>query len=377
MLHQLDSDLDFFRETTARFLDEFASVQELRRLRDDPAGFEPDYWRRGAELGWTSLMVSDEHGGGSISGDRFVDLAVLAHEFGAHAAPGPLVSANVAASALDRHGSHPELLAQILRGDAIVTWAHSEGAPHDRPGSEALDIGVDGDELVLNGTKRPVESAHEASHVIVTGRTPQGPTQVLVAMDHPGVSLQRMDGVDLTRRYSVVTLDDVRVSSAGVIGEIGGAADDIEQQLQLAIVLLNAESVGAMQTAFDMTVEWALDRYSFGRPLASYQAIKHRFADMAAWLEASHALSDEATAAVSAGAPDAGEIVSAAKAFIGDYGGELMQECVQFHGGIGLTFEHDLHLTFRRHTTNRALFGTPADHRHRVGEIVIERESSA
>lgn len=377
MLHRLDTDLEFFRETSARFLDEFATPQELRRLRDDPAGFDPDYWRRGADLGWTSLMVDERHGGGSISGDRHVDLAVLAHEFGARAAPGPLVSTNVAAATLSHHDAHTDILGQLLSGDTVATWAIAEGPPHDRPGDEALEISLDGDELVLDGTKRPVESAHEASHMVVTGRTGSGLTQVLVATDHPGVTMTRMSGVDLTRRFSQVSFSDVRVPVGALIGEMGGAAADVARQRRLALVMLNSESVGAMQTAFDMTLEWAVDRYSFGRPLASYQAIKHRFADMSTWLEASHALADEATAAVAADAPDADALLSAAKAFIGDYGSELLQECVQLHGGIGLTFEHDLHLTLRRHTTNRGLLGTPADHRRLVARSVAEQERSA
>jgi alkylation response protein AidB-like acyl-CoA dehydrogenase len=131
-----------------------------------------------------------------------------------------------------------------------------------------------------------------------------------------------------------------------------------------------AESVGALQVAFDMTVEWAFDRYSFGRPLASYQELKHRFADMKVWLEASHAISDGAAAAVQSRAPEARELVSAAKAYIGHYGAELVQDCVQMHGGIGVTFEHDLHLYLRRVTVNRALYGTPAEHRQRLANLV-------
>ena len=138
----------------------------------------------------------------------------------------------------------------------------------------------------------------------------------------------------------------------------------------MALVLCAAESVGAMQRAFDMTVEWAFDRYSFGRPLASYQALKHRFADMKAWLEGSHAIADAAATAVGAGAPDAEEQARAAKAFIGEYGSELMQECVQLHGGLGVTFEHDVHLFLRRHTLDRALFGTPAEHRRAIADIL-------
>ena len=118
-----------------------------------------------------------------------------------------------------------------------------------------------------------------------------------------------------------------------------------------------------------MTVEWAFDRYSFGRPLASYQALKHRFADMKSWLEASHAIADAAASATDSGDPDAAELASAAMAFIADYGSELLQECVQMHGGIGLTFEHDLHLFLRRHTLDRGLHGTSAQHRQRLASL--------
>jgi len=158
-----------------------------------------------------------------------------------------------------------------------------------------------------------------------------------------------------------------------VLGEIGRAGEAIERQLQVALTLANAEAVGAMQAAFEMTVEWALDRYSFGRPLASFQALKHRFADMKSWLEAGHAISAAATRAVAEGSEEAAELVSVAKAFIGHYSAELVQDCVQLHGGIGVTFDHDLHLYLRRVTLNRALYGTPAEHRQRIAAIVERR----
>ena len=134
--------------------------------------------------------------------------------------------------------------------------------------------------------------------------------------------------------------------------------------------MLDAESVGAMQAGFDMTVEWAFDRYTFGRPLASYQALKHRFADMLSWLEASHAISEASCAAAEARRDEAAELLSAAKAYIGQYGAELLQDCVQMHGGIGVTFEHDLHLFLRRFTVDRPLAGTPAEHRQRIAALV-------
>jgi alkylation response protein AidB-like acyl-CoA dehydrogenase len=379
MLLELDSDQAFFQETTARFLDVHVPVGEVRRLRDDLAGFDRTYWRRGAELGWTSLLVSEAHGGGSISGEGLVDLTLVAHEFGRHAAPGPFVPTNVVAGALSdaADDAHTQLIAELLAGTSIATWCLGEGRPNDRLGQVAFEIRVDGDEVVLDGVKRPVESADEASHMLVTGRTGDGLTQVLVPADLPGISIRPMRTVDLTRRFSVVTFDGVRVPASAVVGEAEAADEDVERQLQHALVLLNAEAVGAMQAAFDMTVAWAFDRYSFGRPLASYQALKHRFADMKVWLEASHAISDETAAAVAAGASDASELVSIAKAFIGDFGAELMQDCVQLHGGIGVTFEHDLHLFLRRLTVNRALYGTPAEHRQRVTDLVERRETAA
>ncbi len=126
-----------------------------------------------------------------------------------------------------------------------------------------------------------------------------------------------------------------------------------------------------------MTVAWAFDRFSFGRPLASYQAIKHRFADLKAWLEASHAITDAAAAAVDAGADDAAELASIAKAYVGDYGAEVLQDCVQLHGGIGVTFEHDLHFHLRRLTVDRALHGTPAEHRERIAALLERRTEAA
>ena len=379
MLLRMDSDQELFRETTAKLLNEHVPVGELRRLRDDPVGFDDEYWRRGADLGWTSLLVSDAHGGGSISGQGLVDLSLVAYEFGRHAAPGPLAVSNVVAATLSDHGDpkNEPVLHQLMSGESIATWCFGEPQPNDQLASVSLDVRVDGDDVVLNGVKRPVESGQRADYLLVTGRTGEGHTQVLVPAGTAGVSVTALHTVDLTRRFSIVSFDDVRLPASAVIGEVGGAIGQVKWQVDIALAILCAESVGAMQAAFDMTVEWAFDRHSFGRPLASYQALKHRFADMKTWLEASHAISDAATIAAATRSPDAEELLSAAKAFIGDYGTELMQDCVQLHGGIGLTFEHDLHLYFRRQTVNRALYGTPAEHRQRLADATDRDKGAA
>jgi alkylation response protein AidB-like acyl-CoA dehydrogenase len=155
-----------------------------------------------------------------------------------------------------------------------------------------------------------------------------------------------------------------------VVGEVGGAAAEIERLLQFALIMQCAEMVGAIDQVFTFTLEYSFDRFSFGRALASYQALKHRFADMKLWLEASHATSGAAARAVQAGADNAAELVSVAKSYIGDHGPALLQDCVQMHGGIGVTWDHDLHLYIRRVTQDRVLFGAPSDHRERIATLI-------
>lgn len=376
MLLNPESDQEFLRETTERFLADRCPPATLRARRDDPAGFDPDVWRQGVELGWTALLVREEDGGGSVSGRGLVDLSLIAHEFGAAAAPGPFHPASLCTGAVSAAGGHGDLVADLLTGDAQASHAFTEGPGHDPTQGFATSITVDGGELVVSGEKRPVEAATTATHFIVAGCTDHGLTQVLVPADAPGVSIDPLTAVDLTRRFARVRFDDVRVDASAALGDPEAAGPAIERQLATAQAIAAAESVGAMQTAFAMTLEWTFDRYSFGRPLASYQALKHRCAEMAMWLEASHAITDQAIAEVQDGLPGASRTASAAKAYVDHYGSELMHDCVQLHGGIGVTFEHDLHLTLRRHTVNRALYGTAAQHRRRLGRLLAEGDAA-
>jgi alkylation response protein AidB-like acyl-CoA dehydrogenase len=267
-------------------------------------------------------------------------------------------------------------LAGLVSGEAIAAWCAPEfGAPGSWQTGVEVENGGDG--LVVRGVVRPVEHAGQADHFLVTAHDGAGVTQVLVPASSDGVSVAAMHTVDLTRRFGAVTFDGVRVGADAVVGARGEASVDVARQMRYALSLLNAEAVGCMQSAFDMTVEWGFDRYTFGRPLASYQALKHRYADMMSWLEAGHAISDAACEAVQEQASNADELTSAAKAFIGQYGTELIQDCVQLHGGIGVTFEHDLHLFLRRMTVNRSTAGSPAQHLQRIAALLASREGVA
>jgi alkylation response protein AidB-like acyl-CoA dehydrogenase len=372
-MFERNADQELFEETTRRFIASHCPLTKLRDLAGTKSGFEPAYWRQGAELGWTSLVVPEEAGGGSVSGSGVLDLVLVAYEFGLHAAPGPLGPTNVVAAALGRWGSDAQRsgpLAGLLSGEAIAAWAWAEPPPHDRMGEITLTAQKDGDGFVLSGSKAPVEAGVEADHLLVTTRDESGLSQFLVAADTPGVTVIPLQGLDMTRRFARVDFDQARVPASTLVGNAQEATDGVEWLIDLAIVIQMAETVGAMQWAFDTTLEWALNRYSFGRPLASYQEIKHRFADLKMWLEASYGITSEAARAVADDRSNRAELVSAGKFYVGRHGPELMQDCVQLHGGIGVTFDHDLHLFLRRVTTNVPTFGSPGEHAARLADIL-------
>jgi alkylation response protein AidB-like acyl-CoA dehydrogenase len=383
MWHVLSSDQELLRDTTARFLNDRVPLSALRGDRDNPAGFDAGYWTSGAELGWTSLLVREEDGAGSLSGRGAADLALIAYEFGRHAAPGPLVDCNVVAAALSGHAASGQpgdlqrgVLGQLIAG-ATIAASCLGSAPWQHAREAGITIRRDGGDVVVDGSVRPVDSAGQAGFLLVTGRGEQGATQVLVPANAPGIEIRPLKTMDVTRRFASVSFDDVRAPASAAVGELGRADQQLSRQIQHAAVILSAESVGAMDAAFEMTVDWAFNRYTFGRALASYQALKHRFADMKSWLEASHAVSDAAADAVADRTELAAETASAAKAYIGEQGPELAQECVQLHGGIGVTYEHDLHFFLRRITLNRLLYGTPAEHRRLLAAIQIAQEKAA
>ncbi|MHB1711851.1 MAG: acyl-CoA dehydrogenase family protein [Acidimicrobiales bacterium] len=370
---QLTDDQQLFRQTTRRFLESTCPVGTVRELADsEPAGFDAKWWGRGAELGWTSMLVSEDDGGGSVSGHGLVDLVLVAEEMGRLVSPGPLVPTNVVAGAVGRSGTpaqRHQWLPGLLSGDAIGAWC--VGAPLAGIGTAGTEIeaipapgGSDG--FVLDGTTGPVEAGGQADLLVVTARSGRGVTQFVVPSDTPGLTVTEAHSLDLVRRFGQVRLDRVVVTRDAVLGIGDQGGPDAEHQLQVAVVLQCAEMVGAIDRAFELTVQYGSDRYSFGRPLVSYQALKHRFADMKLWLEAAHATAGAAARAVAAGSQSAAELVSVAKSYIGDRAPSILQDCVQLHGGIGVTWDHDLHLYLRRVVVDRSQFGTPADHRERV-----------
>ena len=363
-----------FTSTTQAFLQKEAPLRRVRELHAAGVSFDPAWWRRAAELGWTALLVPEDLGGGSISGSGVEDLAMVAEQLGKTVAPGPLYPVSVVLAALvesaDRQ-AHTAIIESLMSGETVASWAVSEPGRGWAPLDPSVTATRTDTGFRIDGTKDRVEAGAQSAVLLVVARC--GPDaseirQFLVPTDAPGVRLESQQSVDLVKQYARVHFDGVVVEPSAVVGSAAETASLIDRQSQLAQVLQCAEVVGILQTVFDFTVQWALDRHTFGRPLASYQALKHGFADMKLWLEACRATTAAAVADVAARSPGAGLSASIAKSYVGEMAGRVVQACVQMHGGIGVTWEHDLHLYLRRVTLYRSMFGTPEEHNLRVYE---------
>ena len=368
----LSEEQALFQETVRRFVETETPVSRVREIGENPDGFDHDWWRQAAELGWTSLLVPEDLGGGSISGDGVADLAIVAEEVGRGVAPGPLLPVNVVAASVARSCStdqQTEILPGLLDGRLIGAWCYHEPSGGWWPEDVGLEAELVDGGFRLEGTKQAVEGAVQAHYLLVTARVDGALTQFLVPADSEGIRIVPQQSLDLVRRFGEVHFDGVDVGPDCLLGQVGGAIDDVRYQFHIALLLQAAEMAGASGRVFEFTLEYSFDRFSFGRPLASYQALKHRFADMKLWLETGYATTDQAAIGVSRG-DDAARLASVAKSYVGDRSVEIIQDCVQMHGGIGVTWEHDIHLYLRRAAVDRELFGSPEDHLGYLGSIV-------
>ncbi|EHI13501.1 acyl-CoA dehydrogenase family protein [Mycolicibacterium thermoresistibile] len=368
-----------FASTAQSFLEKEASLTRVRELHDDGVSFDADWWRRAAELGWASLLVPEELGGGSVSGGPaggVADLALIAEQAGRSVAPGPLHPVStVLAGLAEAPDRHTDAIEALMSGEAVASWAiYAPGRSFDplNPGVTATptDSG-----FRLDGVSDRVEAGDRCDLLLVTAHCDGAVRQFLVPTDTTGVTLTPQQSIDLVKRYAAVTFDGVTVDAAAAVGTAEQTPAVIARQTRIAQILQCAELVGVLDTVIGFTIQWAFDRYSFGRPLASYQALKHRYADLKIKLEACRATAAAAVKAVGTRSADADFAVSVAKSYIGENAPAMIQDCVQLHGGIGVTWEHDLHLFLRRAMLYRSMFGTPEEHNVRVYTLTKEAGS--
>jgi len=363
-----DDDQQLLRESVRRFLDERYPLSVTREALEADAVLDRELWRRGAELGWTAMLIPEQHEGGSITSQPLVDLVVLAEELGRTLNPGPLVSTNVVADAIARFGLDEQRstwLPRIARGEVIATWSLSaEGTPDlEAPGVDAV---VSGGGVTLNGTARYVHEAVGAELVLATVRLDGKAACVLVPLPHDGVRVRRHTGLDLTRRFGEITFTGATVPADSVLG----GAEVLERAISVATVIKSAEATGAAEILFERTVDYLRDRVQFGRTIGSYQAIKHRLADLLIEVEAMRTATYYAALAVDEGFEDAAEAVATAGSYVPEAFAHLTGESLQLHGGIGFTWEHDVHLFVRRSKSDEPLYGEPAWHRENLFEML-------
>ncbi|KAA8969542.1 acyl-CoA dehydrogenase family protein [Mycobacterium sp.] len=358
-----------FTTTTEAFLQKEVPLSRVRELHAAGVSFDPSWWRRAAELGWTALLVPEELGGGAVSGNGVADLALVAEQLGKTVAPGPLYPVSTVLAGLvdcSEPTVHADTIAGLISGDIVASWAVYEPGRGWQPHEPSVTATATASGYRIDGVKDRVEAGAQSQVLSVVARCDDGLRQFLVPTDATGVRITAQRSIDLVKHYARVEFDGVAVAASAAVGSAAEAAALIDRQSHIAQVLQCAEVVGILQTVFDFTVQWALDRHTFGRPLASYQALKHRFADMKMWLEACRATTAAAVADIAARSPDAGLSASIAKSYVGEMAGQIVQGCVQMHGGLGVTWEHDLHVYLRRVVLYRSMFGTPEEHNLRV-----------
>jgi len=372
----LSENQSILQQATRRFVEAEHPVLATRKLADAGEAIAASAWQSCAAQGWIALFVPGAHGGMAEEAEGVIDAAIIAEELGRQVFAGPFASNAVAAFTIAQAGTDKQCAAHLpglVSGETQAAWCFAgTGA---QGGLEPGELTFSGNQI--NGAAGFVENGASADLLLVSARDGQGLSQCLVPTDHPSVTIEPLRSLDLGRGYATVRFENVAVDAGAQLGAAGNAGTLFERQLQLALVLQCAETIGLIDRAFEFTLEWVRERRAFGRPIGSFQALKHRLADHTAELEAAKAAVAYAAKAVQNQSSDAAIAVSIAKSQCGKQGVEIIRDCVQMHGGIGLTWEHDLHFYLRRAVANQSLLGTPAMHHERIAVLAgIEGETA-
>ena len=357
------------RAAVRRFLAEKSPETEVRRLMDTTEGYDPAVWSQMADqLGLQSLTIPEEFGG---SGFTYVELLVVLEEMGAALLCAPFFSSvALAANALLTSGddeSKKAYLPGIALGETIATLAITEDNGRWDFGGIELTAAKKGDGWTLNGHKMYVIDGHTANLMVVVARTPAGVTLFAVQDDAPGLTRTPLPTMDQTRKQARLEFSD---TPAVLIGTDGGAEVGLSKTLDLAAVALAAEQVGGAQHVLDASVEYAKTRIQFGRPIGSFQAIKHKCADMLLEVESAKSAAYYAAWAAAEDSDELPVVASLAKSYCSEAYFHAAAENIQIHGGIGFTWEHPAHLYFKRAKSSELLLGDPSYHRELLAQRI-------
>ncbi len=364
------------KQTARSYLDEKSPVSRMRALRDaeDPVGFSRELWKEMAEMGWPGIPFPEEFGG---AGMAHGELAVVMEECGRVLAPEPFLSTVLLGGGALLAGGNDalkkEILPDLCSGDRLLALAFQE---HGRFSPYAVSTKAEktADGIRLDGCKQFVLDAHVADQLVVVARSAgaarerEGLTLAVVDAGTPGVSVRRNAMVD-GRNAADVTLEGVVVSPDRILGGLGAGADVLDGVFDRATICLSAEMLGTFAEAFERTLAYLKAREQFGVKIGTFQALRHRAADMFCELELARSVVREALAALDADRADVPQMASAAKARCSDVGSLITSEALQMHGGIGMTDEEEIGLFFKRTKAAESTLGDALHHRDRYASL--------
>lgn len=368
---------ELLRNTARKFFENECPSTFVRERMAEPDGVTDEFWMKLAEQGWVGLIYPEDVGGTALG---FVDLTVLMEEMGRASMPGPFFSTVLLGGlAVHEAGSaaqKKEWLAKVSAGQAKLALAWTE--PNARWDAAGVTVAAreSGGGFTISGTKLFVLDAHLADAIVVVARTREsgkpedGISLFLVPKNAAGLDVKLLPTMDQTRKQCEVTLKDVRVPSDALLGPKNAGWAPLQRVIDRATVALCAEMCGGAQRVLDMTTEYAKIRVAFGKPIGAYQGVKHKAADMLVELENGKSLTYYAAWAVDENSPEAPLAVSMAKAYVSDAFRRISGAGIQLHGGIGFTWEHDLHLYFKRAKNSEFTFGDATYHRERVAQLI-------
>ena len=374
----MDFGLSEDQELLSRSAAEFLAAECPPTLVREAAGSEDGYpralYRKMAELGWLGLVVPESYGGAGLS---TLDLSLLCEQLGRAVVPGPFFSSAVLATLAILHGGSAaqkrRWLPKLASGETIGALALLEESDRiDAPGV-AMKARARGGGWLLSGTKLFVTDAHVADLLVVAARTAgrdeDGVTLFLVPRDTPGVKVLPLPSIDVTRRPMEVRFESVELPKDAVLGAAGKGWKALARVLDGAAVALAGDCLGGAERMLELAVEYSKVREQFGRVIGSFQAMKHIAAEMVSEIEPARALVWYAAYAADALPREAPRAASMAKACLGDVYARVANRSVQMHGGIGFTWEHDLHFWFKRAKWNELAYGDPVWHRERLATL--------
>ena len=368
----LSEEQDLLQSSAKEFLMQECPPPFVRALLDDQDGFSPELHRKMAELGWTGVLVPEKYSGLGLS---MLDAALLLEEMGRAVVPGPFLFSSVLATfAIMQGGSAGQKKAWLPRlasGDAIGTLAFLEASDRLDAAGITLKAKKKYGDYTLSGTKMFVPFALIADVLVVAVRTSnegeKGVSLVLVERDAPGLTIKPLDIFDRTRRVSEVHFNNVPIS--GFLSKEGKGWKLLARLQDMACIALAADSLGGAQQALHMAVEYTKVREQFNSPIASFQALKHMAAEMVSEIEPARSLVWYAAHAFATRSRETSRAASVAKARLSDVYSRTTNRAVQMHGGMGFTWEHDMHFWFKRAKWNEFAFGDATYHRERIAKF--------